>query len=317
MTTGFIRGLTNYPAAQRGSTVVTIGTFDGIHLGHQAILRRVREVADETGLKPVLVTFHPHPRVVVSPNAVPMLLTSVEEKSKFVPHFFDGDVLVLEFNRELMNLTAEDFVNRVLVDTLGVKHLVVGYDHALGKDRRGNTDELRRLGVAKDFDVEVVGPIIHRGSAVSSTRIRKLMSAGPYRDALELLGHDYAIYGKVERGLGLGRKLGFPTANVNYSLRKLLPPEGVYACWVQIGKEEFDGMMFIGQNHFNPTAKLSVEANLFNFDRDIYDEEIVVYPTVFIRENQRFDSTDLLVEQIHSDKKNVLDIVQRGEKTCQ
>ncbi len=317
MTTGFIRGLANYPVAERGSTVVTIGTFDGIHLGHQAILGRVREVAKETGLKQVLVTFHPHPRVVVSPNAVPMLLTSVEEKSKFVPHFFDGDALVLEFNRELMNLTAEDFVNRVLVDTLGVKHLVVGYDHALGKDRRGNTDELRRLGVAKDFDVEVVGPIIHRGSAVSSTRIRKTMSAGSYRDALELLGHDYAIYGKVERGLGLGRKLGFPTANVDYSLRKLLPPEGVYACWAQVGDEEFDGMMFIGQNHFNPMAKLSVEANLFNFDRDIYDEEIVVYPTTFIRENKRFDSTDLLVEQIHLDKKNVLDIVQRGEKTCQ
>ena len=126
---------------------------------------------------------------------------------------------------------------------------------------------------------------------------------------MNMLGHDYAIYGKVERGIGLGRRLGYPTANVNYDIRKLLPPEGVYSCWALIGSEEKDGMMFIGKNHFNPQDRISVEANLFDFDRDIYDEEIIVHPIHFIRHNRKFDTTDKLVEQIKKDKEDVIKII--------
>lgn len=297
--------------------MVTIGTFDGIHRGHRAIFQRVRAVANERNLRPVLITFHPHPRTVVTPDNVPMLLTTIEEKGKFVPHFFEGSVLVLEFNKALMNLTAEEFVRQVLVDAVGVKHLVVGYDHGLGKNRSGTAGELRRLGEQLDFEVEVVPPVEHNGKLVSSTKIREAMKSGRYSEALELLGHEYAIYGTVERGIGLGRKLGYPTANVKYSHRKLLPPEGVYSCWAQIGSEEKHGMMFIGQNHFNPVERLTVEANLFDFDRDIYDDEIMVYPTHFIRENQKFDDKKDLVRQIENDKKNVIEIIAKGERTCQ
>lgn len=301
-----------------GSTVVTIGTFDGIHRGHQVIFERVREVAAARGLKPVLVTFDPHPRTVVTPNDVPMLLTTIEEKRKFVPCFFDGTVLVIKFDESVRNMTAEQFVRRVLVETVGVRQLIVGYDHGLGKDRGGNTETLESLGKELGFALEVVKPVIWNDAPISSTRIRQALTFGKYDFAVELLGHDYAIYGTVERGIGMGKKLGYPTANVGYGPRKLLPPEGVYSCWAHLGKDTKEGMMFVGQNHFNPVARLTVEVNLFDFDQDIYGEEIVVYPTCYVRENRRFGSSELLVAQIERDKKQVLEILEKqGERTCQ
>lgn len=317
MKTTFVHGRENFPAAKPHSTVVTVGTFDGIHRGHQAIFGRVRDQAEATGLDPVLVTFHPHPRTVVTPDNIPMLLTTIEEKQKFVPCFFEGTVLVVEFNEALRNMPAKQFVQEVLVEQLGVRHLVVGYDHGLGKNRDGNTDLLERLGREHGFDVEIVAPVLCNDAPISSTRIRQALAFAKYDFAVDLLGHDYAIFGTVEKGIGLGHQLGYPTANVKYSDRKLLPPEGVYACWASIGDEVKDGMMFVGQNHFNPVAAMSVEANLFEFDRDIYGEDIIVYPTKYIRENRRFDSTEALVEQIKLDKKKILEIVNEGEKKCQ
>lgn len=315
MSVEFIKGLNNYKPNQPGTAVVTIGTFDGIHRGHQAILKRVNEVAHENGgLKPVLVTFNPHPRVVVTPESIPLLLTAIKEKEKFIPDFFDGQVLILEFNDKLKNLDAEEFVKKILVETLGVKKLIVGYDHAFGRNRSGNIEKLTELGLKYNFDLEVVNPVIYSDLPISSSRIRKATLEGNYNLAIELMGHYYAISGPVERGLGLGRRLGYPTANVGYDIRKLLPPEGVYACWAQIDGEEKDGMMFIGKNHFNPQKLITVEANLFNFDRDIYDKEIIVYPTVFIRENKKFSSTEALIEQISQDKKDVLEIINKEKE---
>jgi riboflavin kinase/FMN adenylyltransferase len=306
------------PKDLNGPSVVTVGTFDGIHRGHQAIFSRVKEVAESEKLSPVLVTFHPHPRTVVSPEDVPMLLTTIEEKERFLPCFFEGTVLVIEFNQEFRNLSAGEFVRQILVDRLGVRKLVVGYDHHLGKDRSGTTKELARLGDEIGFEVEVVGPVIWNDAPISSTRVRKALTFGKYSFAVELLGHDYAIYGTVEKGIGLGQKIGYPTANVKYSDRKLLPPEGVYACWALIGEERKHGMMFVGQNHFNPEAKMSVEANLFEFDRDIYGEGIIVYPTHYIRDSEKFASKEDLVAQLVKDKEQVLEIHAKGEKReCQ
>jgi len=314
LTTTFIRGVDNFELKGNNGTVVTVGTFDGIHLGHQEIFRRVRVESEKTGRDAVLVTFHPHPKVVVNPDDIPMLLTTIEEKEKFVPNFFDGRVLVLDFNEKLKNMTAERFVKDILIEKIHTKKLIVGYDHAFGKDRSGNIDALRKLGGEYGFEVEVVEPIIIDGEPVSSTRIRKAMLRNRYPEAIKLLGHEYAIYGKVERGIGLGKKIGYPTANIKISGRKLLPPEGVYACWIQVDKEEKNGMMFIGQNHFNPLARLSIEINLFDFDRDIYNDDIIVFPTQFIRENKRFESTDELVAQLEKDKNNIVGIINKGEK---
>ncbi len=316
MTTTFVRGLQNYRRKADRGVIATLGTFDGIHLGHREIFRTLREESQSNGLEPVLVTFHPHPKVVVSPDHIPMLLTTIEEKEKFTPHFLDGRVLVLEFNDELRKKTAEQFVVEVLVEKIGVKKLIVGYDHAFGKDRSGNIEELKKLGLQHGFDVIVVDPVIVEGVPVSSTRIRRAMQDNRYDEAIRLLGHEYAIYGEVERGIGLGRKLGYPTANVKYSPRKLLPPEGVYSCRAQVAGIERNGMMFIGTNHFSASAGVSVEANLFNFDQDIYDQEIIVYPSYFVRSNHKFDSTDALVRQIEQDKTDIQKLTNKGEKEC-
>jgi riboflavin kinase/FMN adenylyltransferase len=317
MTTTFVYGLENFTKLPARSSVVTLGTFDGIHRGHQEIFRRVREVAQAEKLTPVLITFDPHPRLVVTPSEVPMLLTTLEEKRKFVPCFFEGTVLVIKFDESVRNMSADQFVRQVLVDTVGVKHLIVGYDHGLGKDRSGNAATLEQLGRELGFGLEVVQPVIWNDAPISSTRIRQALVIGKYDAAVEQFGHDYAICGIIERGLGLGKKLGYPTANVGYNARKLLPPEGVYACWAQVGGDERPGMMFVGQNHFNPVARWTVEVNLFDFDREIYGEEMVVYPTKYVRENRRFPSSDALVAQIEQDKKQILDILEKqGERTC-
>jgi len=310
----FIKGIDNYQTNADKSAVVTIGTFDGIHRGHQEILKRVVETGEHYNLEAVLVTFHPHPKVLVNPDHIPLLLTTLEEKRKFIPHFFQGNVLILDFDDNLKELSGEEFVREILIKIINAKKVIVGYDHAFGKNRSGNIDMLKNLGDKYDFEVEVIGPFMYQKQAISSSRIREAMLNNQYEDAIKMLGHDYAIYGKVERGIGLGRRLGYPTANVRYGLRKLLPREGVYACWAQIGNEDKEGMMFIGKNHFNPQECITVEANLFDFDRDIYGEEIFVYPTHYIRKNRKFKTIDQLVKQIELDKKNILEIIEKEKR---
>ncbi len=316
MKTRFIRGIENYNLADKPPVVATLGTFDGIHLGHQAILEQIQETAAKELLEPVLITFDPHPRIVLAPQKAPLLLTTFEEKEQFIPDYFNGIVLVLAFDDKLKDMSAEDFVKSILVDRVGVKKLIVGYDHVFGKGRKGDTQELRRLGAKFGFEVEIVAPVINAGKPVSSSRIRSAMLNGDFDKGVELLGHHYAIFGSVMRGMGLGKKLGFPTANVDYNGRKLLPPDGIYTCWAKVGGEDLNGMMFIGQNHFNPESAKSVEANLFDFDRDIYDECIFVYPTHYIRENRKFLSTEELKTQMKMDKELVLNIIKKENENA-
>jgi riboflavin kinase/FMN adenylyltransferase len=309
-----IKGLDNYSAPEGRSVVATIGTFDGIHRGHQKILERVMNIAGDLNAEPLVITFDPHPRVLVTPEDAPLLLTTLPEKERYLKQYFRGTVLVLQFNAALKNLSAADFVREILVDQLDLKHLVVGADHAFGKDRSGNIDELRRLGAQFGFQVEVVEPVLLDSERISSTKVRRRLEAGDFEQALKYLGHHYAIHGIVEKGIGLGRKLGYPTANIKYGGRKLLPAQGVYACRALVGEFTKDGMMFIGRNHFNPEAKITVEANLFDFDQDIYDEEMIVYPIRFVRPNRKFETTEALVERINIDKQEVLKIIEKEKQ---
>ena len=306
----FIRDIEKYASEETSYAAATLGTFDGIHLGHKAIFERVQAEADANGLAPLLVTFHPHPRVVLTPDNAPQLLTTIEEKEHFIPDFFNGKVIFIKFDEEIRNMSAEQFVKDILVEKLRVKKLIVGFNHVLGKDRGGDNEELVRLGGKYDFEVVIVEPIMRDAKPVSSTRIREAMESGNFDEATDLLGHQYAIFGTVMRGMGLGRKLGYPTANVDYNKIKLLPPEGVYSCWVTVKDEHYSGMMFIGKNHFDPRGGISVEANLFDFDEDIYDEEIYVYPTRFVRGNQKFDSKDELIAQMKKDREIVIEILK-------
>jgi len=314
LSTRFIKGLENFRPEDDRPVAVTIGTFDGIHRGHQQILRSLHEESEECDCASVLITFDPHPRLLVSPEQIPLLLTTIEEKAMFIPHFFDGTVLVLEFNDSLKEMSAEEFVSRVLVDRIGAKKVIVGYDHAFGKNRSGTTSELTALGKKYDLQVYVVEPVMYEGKPVSSSRIRAAMRDDNYETPVEMLGHHYAILGAVERGIGLGRRLGYPTANVRYGPRKLLPRDGVYSCRVQLDDECHPGMMFIGRNHFNPQGRITVEANIFDFDRDIYDRDLLVFPTHYIRPNQKFSSTDQLVQQLKIDKDSVLRIIEKERK---
>lgn len=309
-----IKGIENYEAPQGRSVVATLGTFDGIHLGHQKILERVMSVANGLDAEPLVITFDPHPRVLVTPGDAPLLLTTLPEKEHYLAHYFQGTVLVLQFNGALQNLSAAEFVREILVARLGLKQLVVGTDHAFGKNRSGNIEELHRLGAQFGFEVDVVEPVLLDSVRISSTKVRRQLEGGDFEQAVNSLGHSFAIHGIVEKGIGLGRKLGYPTANLRYGERKLLPPQGVYACRAQVRELKKEGMLFVGRNHFNPEAKITVEANLFDFGQDIYDEEMIVFPIRFVRPNRKFETTEALVEQIILDKKEVLKIIEKEKQ---
>ncbi len=305
MSLEIIKGIDNYSAEDSG-VVATIGTFDGIHLGHQSILKQLTLSASQKKLKALAITFEPHPRVLVTPDSPPPLLTCLSEKARLFSEYMDGTLLVMEFNKQLMNLTAEEFAKKYLIDKIKINKLVVGYDHAFGKDRSGTINDLMGLSRKYSFDLQIVDPVIVDGRPISSTRIRRIIADNNLSPALELLGHPYAISGKVKKGIGLGAKIGFPTANIEYSPRKLLPENGVYACSAEYKERKYDGMMFIGINHFNPEAEISAEVNIFDFKEDIYDEELFCYPEVYIRKGRKFDSEEELVKQLRDDKKRVL-----------
>ncbi len=305
MSLKLIKGIDNF-SGYDDRTVATIGTFDGLHLGHQAILRRLKMSADKMGMNSLAITFEPHPRVLVTPGSPPLLLTCLDEKVSLFERYMDGTLLVLDFTPELMNLTAEEFTRKYLVERINLAKLIVGYDHAFGKGRSGTINDLMDLSRKYSFELEIVDPVIVNGRPISSTRIRQLMMGRNLTQAIKFLGHPYPLRGKVIGGIGLGKKLGFPTANLECNPRKLLPADGVYSCSIEHAGRNHDGMMFIGKNHFNPQADKSVEINIFNFDEEIYGEKVTCYPEVFVRENRKYTDTGDLVEQIKQDKKKIL-----------
>jgi riboflavin kinase/FMN adenylyltransferase len=290
--------------------VATLGTFDGFHLGHASIFDRLMRKAESLDLPPVVITFHPHPRVLVTPDDPPLLLTTPEEKIDILGEYFDGSLVFLEFNEQLRKMTAEEFAKDILLDRFGIKALVVGYNHSFGHRRSGNIDNLKEIGEREGFELDVVGPVTYKDTPISSSRVRRAILAGEWADAVDMLGHPYAIRGIVVEGLGRGKDLGWPTINLEWTQRKLLPQEGVYSCTASVNGNMYKGMMFLGVNMFNPEKSISVEANLFDFDRDIYDSEVTLYPTHFVRPNARFDSAEELSKQIARDKKEILKLLK-------
>lgn len=282
----------------------TVGTFDGLHRGHQLVLERLAARAHLRGLPAVLVTFEPHPLEVVNPAAAPPLLTLGDEKSEVLAECPLDYVVVLPFTPTLARYEAPDFVDHVLMARLGVRELLIGYDHGFGRGRSGDAEVLRALGESRGFDVAVVEAV--QGSdnrPISSTNIRRAIAGGDLQRAADGLGRAYSIGGVVQRGEQRGRRMGFPTLNLGApSPRKLLPPEGVYAVRVQTPQGTFGGMMNLGPRPTFGDATSTLEIHCFELAADLYGVRVRVDLLARLRETQTFDGVDALRAQLTKDE---------------
>jgi riboflavin kinase / FMN adenylyltransferase len=284
---------------------LTIGVFDGVHRGHQQIIQRL--VAESPS---VVLTFFPHPASVLSGQEI-KCLTTPDERADLLTQFGVDVVITEPFTRELSAVSAYDFMSR-LTSRLGVRHLLIGYDFALGKGREGNAARLTEIGRELGYTVEVVPAVGDESGVISSTEIRKLVSVGDVKAAADLLGHLYPLSGTVIHGDHRGRSIGFPTANLDYPTDKALPSNGIYACWAWLGAERFAAAINVG---LRPTVKSdqtvpNVEAYLLDFDREIYGQHLRLDFVARLRDELKFDSLDALIEQMHGDVEKTRQILK-------
>mgnify|MGYP001242067761 FL=1 len=292
------------------NSVVTIGTFDGAHKGHQKILSRLNDRAKETQGESILFTFYPHPRMIVFPeNHNLKLLQTIDEKIESLASFGLDNLIIYPFTKEFSRLTAFEFVRDILVEKLKVKTLVIGYDHQFGRNREGDLEFLKETAKIFDFDVEEISAEEVQEVNVSSTKIRQSLNNGNIERANEFLGRPFLCTGKVVEGKRLGRELGFPTLNIEVNNEhKILPKDGVYAVNVQIKDEHFEGMMNIGQNptvQKNTEQEKKLEVHIFDFDKEVYGAEVKVFFQKFIRDEKTFSNLEELKSQLIQDEKNV------------
>lgn len=289
------------------SSVVTVGTFDGVHVGHHAILRYLVDRAAERSGTSVVLSFDPHPREVVHGEEVP-LLTTIEERADVMERLGIDRFIVMPFTRDFSKLQAETFVRDVLVGRIGLQEIVIGYDHTFGRDRRGDADLLADLGDKHGFTVDVIPAQVVQKHVVSSTEIREaLTGAGDVQLAAQMLGRPYSLVGEVVEGDGRGRRIGFPTANISVNHpRKVIPANGVYAVRVTMdGSNERTpnaGMMNIGHRPTFDGRDLAVEVHLLDFSENLYGQDLRIEFVDRMRDEQKFDSVDALIEQLSRDR---------------
>lgn len=284
--------------------VVTSGTFDGVHLGHQKILARLKEISALNGGESVVLTFWPHPRMVVSEDSQGLqLLSTLEEKIDLLTDLGIDHLLIVPFTRSFSELSCEDYIQQILVDQIGTKKLVIGYDHRFGRNREGSFDFLKKNAPHYGFEVEEIPREDIEEMAISSTRIRHTLSSGHIEEANSLLGRPYSISGTIVKGKQLGRQLGFPTANIQVnSFHKLIPTNGVYIIRAIYDKVSYQGMLNIGTRPTVDGTIRTIEANIFDFDKDIYGEKLQIELLKYLRPEQKFDGLDALIAQISKDK---------------
>ena len=288
---------------------LTIGVFDGVHRGHQQIIRKLTAGAHEINAPAVVLTFWPHPATVLG-NSLVKCLTTPDERANLLFDLGVDVVITQTFDRVVANTSAQDFAVR-LKQHLGMQRILMGYDFALGKGREGDAARLTVIGQELGYAVEVIPAISDESGVISSTEIRKLVEVGDVAEAASLLGHPYSLHGVVIHGDGRGRSIGIPTANIDYSRDKVIPPNGIYACWVPIGMEKYRAMTNIGINPtFTPDKQSpNVEAHLLDFDHDLYDQDLKVEFVERLRDEIRYSSVEALVSQIHMDIKRGREIL--------
>ena len=290
------------------NAVVTSGTFDGVHVGHSKILARLREIASKANGETVVITYWPHPRLVLHPEDTSLkLLNTFEEKAELLKAQGIHHLIRIPFTKEFSQLTSEEFITQILVDTIGTKTLVIGHDHHFGKNREGSFEQLRRNGPKYGFEVEEIPrqDVDHVG--VSSTKIRMALEAGDIATASHFLGHPYTITGRVVMGDKLGRILGFPTANIEIdTFYKLIPEDGIYAVTIDYSHRRFNGMLYIGNRPTVNGIKRNIEVNIFDFNKDIYGDSLTISFHHLIRTDIKFNDLEELKRQLHLDKEEAL-----------
>ena len=280
---------------------LTVGVFDGVHCGHQQLIKKLTAGAHANGAPAVVLTFHPHPASVLSDREI-KCLTLPEERAELLGNLGVDVVITERFTRELSTVTAYEFMSR-LSHRLGLKHLLIGYDFALGKGREGNAARLTEIGLELGYRVEVVPALSDQSGVISSTAIRKLIEVGNVAEARRLLGHPYSLHGPVIHGDARGRTIDVPTANIAYSLEKMIPAKGVYACWAYVHEQKYPAAINIGTNPtFTPDKQTAnVEAHLLDFQGEIYDDDMRLEIIARLRDELKFDSVEKLLEQIWQD----------------
>lgn len=297
------RGLSEFRKIERA--VTTTGTFDGVHIGHQIILKRLKEVARKIKGESVLLTFFPHPRMVLQSDSDLKLITILDEKIELLEKAGVDHLIIHPFSREFSRTTSLEFVRDILVNQIGTKKLVIGYDHHFGRNREGSFEHLKEFGPLYGFEVEEISAQDIDQVNVSSTKIRSALLEGKVDVASTYLGHAFRLSGVVVDGQKNGRKLGFPTANIEVKeAYKLIPLVGIYAVYIYLKGEKYKGMLNIGfRPSFDPSdGKMTIEVNIFDFAEDIYGEEIKVDLIRRIRDEKKFDSIDDLITEMKKDK---------------
>jgi len=298
----------------REDSYLTIGTFDGIHLGHKKIIQTLVRRARQKKCRSVVVTFYPHPQTIVRSREVPIaLLTPVDEKIALLEELGPDVVLIIPFSQELAHLKPEVFVADILVSKVGVREFIIGYNHAFGHGRKGSEKLLKKLGDQFDFSVDVIPPVKIDNEPVSSTRIRRYILDGNIHRANLLLGRNYTVGGTVKKGKNIGKKFGFPTANIDViGGNKLVPKDGVYAVIVYFEGRTFRGMANIGYKPTVDGSSWNVEIHIHDFSADLYNEKLKVEFIDRIRDEKRFNSIEALISQIEKDREKSIELLSKN-----
>lgn len=285
------------------NTVATLGTFDGVHLGHKKIIERLTQEAGKSNTESLVLTFFPHPRMVLQGNSVIQLLNTIQEKAELLESIGLQNLIIHPFDESFSQLSAEEFVKTILVDQFQIKKIIIGHDHRFGKNRSADINDLIAYGKIYDFEVEQISAQEIDEVSISSTKIRKALLSGDIQLANEYLGYNYFITGTVVKGRQLGRTIGFPTANLKIEEEyKLIPLNGVYIVKSHWNGKEIFGMMNIGTNPTVDGKERTIETNFLDLEEDLYGKEIRIYFLQRIRSEEKFDSIDTLKAAIENDK---------------
>ena len=298
-----VNGIENYKANSK--SILTIGTFDGVHLGHQKIITSLVTKAQKQGLHANILTFFPHPRMVLQKESNLKLIDTLEEKQNLLSELGIDNLIIQPFSKEFSKLTAIEFTRDVLVNELGMSSLMIGYDHRFGKNREATVKDLINYGKSYNFEVTVIPAQDISSIIVSSTKIRNAIKISDFEKVIQFLGRPFELNGKVIKGNGVGKTLEYPTANIEIKEKyKLIPPKGVYLVMISFGENQFSGMMNIGNRPTISGLDQTIEIHIFDFDKDLYGKNLKVCFLKKIRNEKKFDSLTSLKSQLKKDEEN-------------